>query len=36
MIVLVVVECVILLVFLILFVFSTADFMGLFCLYVTV
>jgi len=36
MIVVVVVECVILLVFLILFVFSTTDFMGLFCLYVTV
>jgi len=36
MIVVVVVECVILVVFLILFVFSTTGFMGLFCLYVTV
>jgi len=36
MIVVVVVECVILLVFLTLFVFSTTDFMCFFCLYVTV
>jgi hypothetical protein len=36
MIVLVFVECIILLVFLILFVFSSADFMGLFCLYITI